>query len=58
MNNIQTNRAELKEFVASLYADGKTPCEQFGVSWEQLSELEKDVPQITCKKTDDCCKTA
>jgi hypothetical protein len=35
-----TGKEEIEQFVESLYADGKKPCERFGMSWEMLGELE------------------
>jgi hypothetical protein len=40
---------EIKTLVAKLYADGKHPSETFGMSWEMLSQMENDHPEITCK---------
>lgn len=56
--NIQTNATEMKAFVANLYKDGRKPCERFGMSWESLSELENEVPELTCKTLDKNNKTA
>lgn len=38
---------KIKDFVESLYEDDKKPCEKFGMTWEELSSLEEEVPEIT-----------
>lgn len=58
MKNVQVSRDDLKKFVASLYDNGKKPCERFGLTWESLSTLEEKVPELTCKTPQNCCKTA
>jgi hypothetical protein len=35
-----------EKIVSELFADGKTPMEQFGINWEQAERLERDIPQI------------
>lgn len=54
MKNVQVNASELKQFAAKAYANGKTPSERFGMTWEMLSELEQNNPQLTCKQGSDC----
>ena len=56
--NIQTNSTEMQAFIANLYKDGKKPCESFGMSWESLSKLEEQVPELTCKTLEKNNKTA
>ncbi|MGT3790967.1 hypothetical protein ACVTD8_16860 [Vibrio cholerae] len=58
MKNVQVNRDELKAFVSSLYSDGKKPCERFGLTWDSLSALEQEVPELTCRLPQHDCKTA
>ncbi|WP_413113846.1 hypothetical protein [Thaumasiovibrio sp. DFM-14] len=54
----QGKASNAKAFVASLYANGKKPCERFGLTWESLSELERKVPSLTCKQDPETCKSA
>ncbi|MDW6019953.1 hypothetical protein SBW85_19800 [Vibrio plantisponsor] len=54
MKNVQVTTSELKQFAAKVYANGKTPGERFGMSWEMLSDLEEKNPQLTCKQGSDC----
>ncbi|WP_157810313.1 hypothetical protein [Vibrio sp. HA2012] len=54
MKLVQADRSDIKKFVASLYENGKTPSERFGMTWNSLSQLEKDVPELTEKE----CQTA
>jgi len=49
MKHIQAKAADIKMFVAAMYKNGKTPSDSAGLSWESLSELEKKVPELTCK---------
>ncbi|MEN2271869.1 hypothetical protein AAGF18_19795 [Vibrio diabolicus] len=58
MKNVKTNRAEVKQFVTDLFAGGKTPSERFGMTWDTLSSLEHQVPELTCKSENNKCKTA
>lgn len=58
MKQVKANSSNAKAFVASLYAGGKKPCEQFGLTWDSLSDLERKVPSITCKQQPEGCKTA
>ncbi|EIY8041237.1 hypothetical protein MNR05_001331 [Vibrio vulnificus] len=58
MKNVQATRSDIKGFVEGLFSNGKSPSERFGVTWKQLSELEKQVPQLTCHSNDKCQKTA
>ncbi len=47
--SIETSPGKIKSFVGELYENGKKPCEKFGVTHKQLSDLEKNVPELTCK---------
>ena len=38
---IKSSSEQIKAFVESLHKDGKKPCERFGISWEELAELDK-----------------
>jgi len=38
-----TSEEDITKFVESLYADGRTPCERFGMSWEMLGEIEEQL---------------
>ncbi len=58
MRQIETSPEKIKAFVASLHANGKKPCERFGMSWDALSELEKKVPELTCKTLHNGSQTA
>ncbi|MBE5145597.1 MULTISPECIES: hypothetical protein [Vibrio harveyi group] len=58
MKNVQVSRSDVKGIVAKLFDNGKTPSERFGLTWKQLSELERNVPELTCKTGEDHCKTA
>lgn len=49
MKNVQVDIATMKDFVATLFANGKTPSEAFGITHEQLSELERQNPAIVTK---------
>jgi hypothetical protein len=41
---------EIKTLVGQLFADGKTPSETFGMSWDMLAKIENDRPELTCTK--------
>lgn len=58
MKYIQASRSDIEKFAASFYSQGKSAMECFDMSWEALSELEKKVPDLTCKTSDNDCKTA
>ena len=45
MTATENTDSKMKVFVESLYANGKTPSERFGMTHEALSELERDIPQ-------------
>ncbi|MBV0841536.1 hypothetical protein [Serratia liquefaciens] len=49
MKSIEQIRAEANELVAGLFAGGKTPVEQFGLSWEKLERLERHCPEVVIK---------
>ncbi|MUK51100.1 hypothetical protein [Aliivibrio fischeri] len=49
MKHVKTNISDIKQFAASVYANGKKPCEQFGMTWASLSQLEKNNPKLTCR---------
>ena len=49
MRQIETSPKKIKAFVANLHANGKKPSERFGMSWDALSKLEKEVPELTCR---------
>lgn len=49
MKNVRYSREHLNAFVDELYADGKKPCERFGMSWDELSKIEAENPALTCK---------
>jgi hypothetical protein len=49
---------EIKTLVGNLFANGKTPSETFGMSWEMLSKMENDHPKITCSAHDKKRQTA
>ncbi|WP_445773422.1 hypothetical protein [Shewanella sp.] len=58
MKSIQMNRKEVQDFVLELFADGKTPSERFGMTWASLSQLERNIPELTCKVEPHSVKTA
>ncbi|WP_036768153.1 hypothetical protein [Photorhabdus australis] len=35
-----------EEIVSGLFADGRTPMEQFGINWKQAERLERNAPWI------------
>ncbi|KAA1185435.1 hypothetical protein [Photorhabdus heterorhabditis] len=35
-----------EEIISGLFADGRTPMEQFGINWKQVERLERNAPQI------------
>lgn len=46
MNNSQAitfDYEDINQFVASIYADNKKPCESFNMSWSELSELDENI---------------
>ena len=57
MTNVQASVNDMQDFVASIYANGK-PCERFGMSWDSLSALEAEMPEVTTKQSEAKCKTA
>jgi NAD-dependent DNA ligase len=58
MKYIQASRSDIEQFAAGFYAQGKSALECFDMSWKSLSELEEKVPELTCKTSDEGCKTA
>lgn len=58
MRTIKTSEKEINDFVDSLFANGRSPSEAFGTSWQQLSQFEADHPQITVKTDSKTQKTA
>lgn len=55
---IKFDYEDVTSFVSSLYADNKKPCERFGMTWEELSSLEEEVPEITQPTGNDVKKCA
>jgi hypothetical protein len=51
MENISTK--EIKNFVSELFANGKSPLQSCGLSWEMLSEMERTHPEIVVKASVD-----
>lgn len=47
MNRVDKN--QIKEIVASMFADGKLPGDEFGLTWDALSEMEHECPQLTSR---------
>lgn len=58
MKYIQASRNDIEKFATNFYNQGKSAVECFDMSWDALSELEKKVPQLTCKTSGKDCKTA
>lgn len=46
MINLKTLEAQAEALVAELFANDKTPMEQFGTSWAQVEMLERRVPSL------------
>lgn len=40
---------EINDFVDSLFANGQTPCDDLGVTWQMLSQLELEAPEIVIR---------
>lgn len=49
MKSIEQIKAEANALVAELFAGGKTPVEQFGLSWDKLERLERRCPEVVIK---------
>jgi len=49
MTNIEQMKAQAAALVAELFADGRTPMEDFGINWEQAEMLERRNPGIVEK---------
>jgi len=58
MRQNKAGTKKVKAFVAELYANGTKPSERFGMSWEALSNLEKKIPELTCRTTHNDSQTA
>lgn len=58
MKEVQLTTSELKQFAAQMYAEDKTPSERFGMTWEELSTLEKENPELTCKQSREAHRAA
>ena len=58
MRQIETSPEKIKAFIADLYKNGEQPCERFGMSWDSLSKLEKNVPELTCRTIFNDSRTA
>ncbi|WP_099073846.1 MULTISPECIES: hypothetical protein [Proteus] len=59
MNYLKTLEAQAEALVAELFANDKTPMEQFGTSWSQIEMLERRVPNLVSQlnaPTDDYAK--
>lgn len=41
--------AEAKRLVAEMFANGKNPMEQFGITWEEAETIERNNPGLTLK---------
>ncbi|CAM4044228.1 hypothetical protein [Vibrio neonatus] len=57
MKEIQVTKQKVNEILSNMYKNGKSPSERFGLTWDSLSELESNNPQLTYK-TAHKCKTA
>ncbi len=53
MSNKLFDEVAVKGVVDSLFADNKSPMDAFGLSWDQFVELERLVPEIVIKMSDD-----
>ncbi|WP_038203991.1 hypothetical protein [Xenorhabdus bovienii] len=42
-----------EEIISGLFADGKTPMEQFGINWKQAERLEHRAPQVVMRNEPD-----
>lgn len=47
MNNVDKN--QIKKTVANMFADGKLPGDEFGLTWDMLSKMENDCPELTSR---------
>ncbi|HEK0415889.1 TPA: hypothetical protein SMT83_000737 [Proteus mirabilis] len=59
MNYLKTLEAQAEALVAELFANDKTPMEQFGTSWSRIEMLERRVPNLVSQldaPTDDYSK--
>ena len=48
MKILATPKGDVNEYFAN-YRNGKSSTERSGITWKALSELEKKVPELTCK---------
>ena len=46
MNDAKTK--EIKTLINDMFANDKSPSETFGMSWDMLSKIENDQPNLTC----------
>ena len=47
MNNVDKN--QIKKTVENMFADGKFPGDKFGLTWDALSKMENDCPELTSR---------
>jgi hypothetical protein len=49
MKAIKSSKSEINDFIDSLYANGRTASERFGVTWQMLSQLELEALKIVIR---------
>ncbi|ASJ98776.1 TPA: hypothetical protein I8385_001460 [Citrobacter freundii] len=49
MKKTEMTVAEAKRLVAEMFANGKNPMEQFGITWEEAESIERNNPGLTLK---------
>ncbi|HHR6502548.1 TPA: hypothetical protein ACS8CD_003108 [Providencia alcalifaciens] len=53
MSNKLFDEVAIKGLIESLFADNKSPMDAFGLNWDQFVELERLVPEIVTKMSDE-----
>ena len=53
MKRSEMTVAEAKRLVAEMFANGKNPMEQFGITWEEAESSERNNPSLTLKCTEE-----
>ncbi|HHW7209460.1 TPA: hypothetical protein ACU15Y_002554 [Escherichia coli] len=49
MKKTEMTVAEARRLVAEMFANGKNPMEQFGITWEEAETIERNNPDLTLK---------
>lgn len=53
MKRSEMTVAEAERLVAEMFANGKNPMEQFGITWEEAESIERNNPGSTLKCTEE-----